>query len=189
MIELGTSTSNVELSMSAIYANNRDLIDDGADRYFLVRDGVEKPLDGGPDAGHPSVHPDHEDRGRRDVPAGDAVLVEPADVPAAGDRVWLKGYGCVRHVDGRFEYVGDDIAAVREEGVPVVHWAPAEGGVPVRLRTMDGDVTGVAEPDFGDVPVDEVVQFERIGFARVDGVSTAQQRSTEDEIVAYFTHE
>jgi glutamyl-tRNA synthetase len=182
MIELGTSTSNVELSMSAVYANNRDLIDDGADRYFFVRGGVEKPLDGGPDAGHPPVHPDHEDRGRRDVPAGDAIRVEPADVPAAGDRVWLKGYGCVRHVDGRFEYVGDDIAAVREEGVPVVHWVPAEGGVPVRLRTMDGDVTGVAEPEFGDVPVDEVVQFERVGFARVDG-------DADGERVTYFAHE
>jgi glutamyl-tRNA synthetase len=193
MIELGTSTSNVELSMSAVYANNRDLIDDGANRYFFVRDGVEIPLDGGPDAGHPPVHPDHEERGRRDVPAGDAVLVEPADVPDAGERVWLKGFGCVRHVaddasadrrtefDGVLEYVGDDIAAVREEGVPVVHWTPADG-VPVRLRTMDGDVTGVAEPAFAEAAVDDVVQFERVGFARVD-------RHDEDESVAYFTHE
>ncbi|AXG06753.1 glutamate--tRNA ligase [Haloplanus rubicundus] len=195
MIELGTSTSNVELSMSAVYANNRDLIDDGANRYFFVRDGVEKSLHGGPEAGHPPVHPEHEDRGRRDVPAGDAVLVEPADVPETGERVWLKGFGCVRHTDAGFEYVGDDITAVREEGVPVVHWAPVDG-VPVRLRTRDGDVTGVAEPDFADVPVDDVVQFERVGFARVDGVA---RRATEsrpeadgadsDETVAYFAHE
>jgi len=181
MIELGTSTSNVELSMSAVYANNRDLIDDGADRYFLVRDGVEVALHGGPDAGHPPVHPEHEEWGRRDVPAGDAVLVEPVDVPDAGKRVWLKGFGCVRHVDGDFEYVGDDITAVREEGVPVVHWAPVDG-VPVRLRTVDGDVTGVAEPGFAEAAVDDVVQFERVGFARVD-------RHDEDESVAYFAHE
>jgi glutamyl-tRNA synthetase len=194
MIELGTSTSNVELSMSAVYANNRDLIDDDANRYFLVRDGVEKPLDGGPDAGHPPLHPEHEERGRRDVPVGDAVLVESEDVPADGERVWLKGFGCVRHVDDRFEYVGDDITAVREEGVPVVHWAPAAGGVPVRLRTMDGDVTGVAEPDFADVPVDDVVQFERVGFARVDSVARRDTGSRppadgDDETVTYFAHE
>jgi len=209
MIELGTSTSNVELSMSAVYARNRDLIDDDANRYFFVRDGVEMSLDGGPDAGHPPVHPEHEERGRRDVPVPGAVLVEPADVPETGERVWLKGFGCVRHVDGvaegtsadqrtesdgAFEYVGDDIAAVREEGVPVVHWVPARGGVPVRLRTMDGDVTGIAEPDFGDVPVDDVVQFERVGFTRVDSVAHG---STEDRPTAadregrvtYFAHE
>jgi glutamyl-tRNA synthetase len=181
MIELGTSTSNVELSMSAVYANNRDLIDDGANRYFFVRDGVEKPLHGGPEAGHPPVHPEHEARGRRNVPADDAVLVEPADVPERDARVWLKGFGCVRHTDAGFEYAGDDIAAVREEGVPVVHWTPVDG-VPTRLRTMDGDVTGVAEPDFADVPVDEVVQFERVGFARVDSVADGGR-------VAYFAHE
>ncbi|WP_338742029.1 glutamate--tRNA ligase [Haloplanus salilacus] len=182
MVELGTSTTNVDLSMSAVYANNRDLIDDGADRHFLVRDGVEKTVSGGPDAGHPPVHPDHEERGRREIPVLGGVLVEPDDVPSAGDRVWLKGFGCVRHADGDFEYVGDDIGAVREEGVPVVHWVPATGGVPVRLRTMDGDVTGVAEPAFADTAVDDVVQFERVGFARVD-------RHDEDESVAYFAHE
>jgi len=193
MIELGTSTSNVELSMSAVYATNRDLIDDDANRYFFVRDGVETPLDGGPDAGHPPLHPDHEERGRRDVPAGDAVLVEPADVPADGERVWLKGLGCVRHVDGRFEYVGDDIAAVREEGVPVVHWAPADG-LPVRMRTMDGDVTGVAEPAFADAAVNDVVQFERMGFVRVDRAAhrDTDGRSSADGdegAVVYFAHE
>ncbi|WP_251330113.1 glutamate--tRNA ligase [Haloplanus pelagicus] len=182
MIQLGTSTSNVELSMSAVYANDRDLIDDDANRYFFVRNGVRKALHGAPDAGHPPVHPEHEERGRRDVPAGDAVLVEPADVPGDGERVWLKGLGCVRHVDGAFEYVGDDIAAVREEGVPVVHWVSAEGGVDLRLRTMDGDVIGVAEPGVAGVDADAVVQFERVGFARIDGEANG-------ETVAYFAHE
>jgi len=182
MIELGTSTSNVELSMSAIYANNRDLIDDDANRYFFVRSGETIPVAGGPDAGHPPVHPEHEERGRREVPVPGAVRVEPADVPAEGERVWLKGFGCVRHADGRFEYVGDDITAVREEGVPVVHWVPAEGGVPLCLRTMDGDVAGVAEPEIADAAVDDVVQFERVGFARLDGES-------DGETVAYYAHE
>ncbi|QGX94387.1 glutamate--tRNA ligase [Haloplanus rallus] len=181
MIELGTSTSNVELSMSAVYANNRDLIDDDADRHFFVRDGVEVAVDGGPDAGRPPVHPEHEERGRRDVPVPGAVLIEPADVPAAGERVWLKGFGCVRRVDEGFEYVGDDIAAVREEDVPVIHWVPAEGGVPLRLRTPDGDVIGVAEPALADAAVDDVVQFERVGFARIDAL--------DDDAVAYFAHE
>jgi glutamyl-tRNA synthetase len=47
---------------------------------------------------------------------------------------------------------------------------------------MDGDVTGVAEPALADDSADEVVQFERVGFARID-------RHDDDETVAYFTHE
>jgi glutamyl-tRNA synthetase len=182
MVALGTSTSNVDLSMSAIYSNNRDLVDDGADRRFFVRDGVERQVVGGPDAAEPPLHRDHEERGTRHVPVGDAVLVEPEDLPAPGDRVWLKGYGCVRHVRDAFEFTGDDISAVREEGVPVVHWVPATESLPLCLRTMDGDETGRVEPGFAAHDADDVVQFERIGFARVDAVAEG------GESVAYFAH-
>ncbi|WP_224335328.1 glutamate--tRNA ligase [Haloprofundus halobius] len=182
MVGLGTSTSNVDLAMSTVYANNRELVDDEAPRYFLVRDGVELSLSGGPDAGHPPLHPDHEERGRRTLPAGDAVLVEKSDRPENGERVWLKGYGCVRYVDDTLEYVGDDIDVVRNEGVDVIHWVPADQNVSVTMRTMDGDVTGRAEPDLADTAVDDVVQFERVGFARVDS-------QDDGEAVTYFSHD
>jgi glutamyl-tRNA synthetase len=181
MVELGTSTSNVELSMSAVYAKNRDRIDDVADRLFLVRDGVELPVVGGPEVGEPPVHPDHPDRGRRTIPVDRAVRLEPDDVPPNGARVWLKGFGCVRHTRDALEYVGDDIDAVREEGVDVVHWVPADGARQVTLRTPDGDVEGAAEPALVDYEPDDVVQFERVGFARVDEQAT-------DTTVAYFAH-
>ncbi|SFK85938.1 glutamyl-tRNA synthetase [Halogranum rubrum] len=181
MVGLGMSTSGVDLAMSTIYANNRDIVDDASDRYFLVRDGVEKAVVGGPEAGEPPLHPDHEDRGRRHIPVPGAVRVESKDVPANGERIWLKGYGCVRHTRDAFEYTGDDISAVRDEGVDVIHWVPADDTVSVTMRTAEGDVTGEAEPDFADADVDEVVQFERIGFVRVD-------EQNGDESVVYWTH-
>ncbi|MGQ4555298.1 glutamate--tRNA ligase [Halobellus sp. GM3] len=184
LIALGTSTSNVDLSMSSIYAANRELVDDGAERYFLVRDGERFRVAGGPEAGHPPLHPDHEERGERTIPAADGVVLEPEDVPEAGERVWLKGYACVRRSGGDPETLvatDDGIEVVRDGGVDVVHWAPAEGGVDVRMRTPDGDVTGVSEPDFGETAVGDVVQFERVGFARVD-------EHAADESVVYWTH-
>ena len=181
MAGLGTSTSNVDLAMSSVYAENRELVDDGADRLFFVRNGVEKTLDGGPDNAAPPVHPDREERGTREIPVGDAVVIEPDDVPADGERIWLKGYGPVRHVDGRFEFTDESIEIVREGNVDVVHWVPKDRGVPLRLRTMDGDETGHAEPGVSEYAADEIVQFERIGFARID-------RHDSKESVAYFAH-
>ena len=182
MIGLGMSTSDVDLAMSSIYANNRDIIDDEANRYFLVRDGQAVPIGGDdkPAAGHPPLHPNHEDRGTREIPVDDGVLVEPDDLPAEGDRIWLKGYGCVRYEDGEFTATGDDISAVREEGVDVIHWVPADSAVEVRMRTPDGDVTGQAEPAFAETEVDEIIQFERIGFVRID--------SHNEQSVVYYTH-
>jgi glutamyl-tRNA synthetase len=194
MVDLGTSTSNVDLAMSTVYANNRELVDDGAPRCFFVRAGgdapgedgeshaaVELPVSGGPDAAHPPVHPDHEERGTRDLPVGDAVRIEERDLPAVGDRLWLKGYGPVRYDGEALAFTDDDIGVVREGGVDVVHWVPADGAVPVRLRTMAGDVRGHAEPGFLDRDPDTVVQFVRVGFARVD-------RHDDAESVAYYAH-
>ncbi|WP_439026354.1 glutamate--tRNA ligase [Haloarchaeobius sp. DT45] len=182
MLELGTSTSDVDLAMSTVYSKNRDHIDDTADRQFLVRDGTELGIVGGaPEAGHPPVHPDHEDRGDRDIPVGSAVLVEPDDLPEREERIWLKGLGCFRFTRDALQYTGDDIDAVREEGVDVIHWVPAEDNVPVELWTMDGVVEGNAEPGFRDQPVDAMVQFERVGFARVDA-------HEDEKSVAYFAH-
>ncbi|WP_247728847.1 glutamate--tRNA ligase [Halovivax limisalsi] len=182
MVELGTSTSNVDLAMSTIYANNRDLIDDESDRRFFVRDGTEVPLGGSPpDEATPPRHPDHEDRGVREIPVGDAVLVEADDLPAREGRVWLKGLGCFQYTRDTLQYTGETIQVVREGDVEVVHWVPADAAVPLRLRTMDGDVSGHAEPGVGSIAPDEVVQFVRVGYARID-------RHDDAETVAYFTH-
>ncbi len=188
MIELGTSTSNVDLAMSSIYAANREIVDDQADRAFFVRDhpdrgggAVERQLIGGPDIGTPPVHPDHEDRGTREIPVGGAVLLESDDLPAREERVWLKGYGCVRHTRDAFEWTGESIDVVREGDVPVIHWVPVEESVPTRLRTMEGDVSGRAEPGIRAYEPDSLLQLERVGFARVD-------RQESDTMVTYFAH-
>ena len=183
MSELGLSTSNVDLAMSSVYAQNRELIDADSDRLFLVRESnggaVERPVDGGPAVGTPPVHPEFPDRGRREIPAGDSVLLEAADLPPTGDRVWLKGFGCVRNTGERLEAVDAPLSVTREENVDIVHWVPGEEHVPVCLRTPEGDVSGYAEPGLRAYSVDDTVQFERVGFARVDRT---------DPAVAYFAH-
>jgi len=185
MVELGTSASNVDLSMDSIYAANRELIDDDADRLFFARSPVEKPVLMGPEAGEPPVHPDHEDRGRRHLEVDGAVLIEPEDVPPNGKRVWLKGYGCVRHTRDAFEFTGEDIDVVREGGVDVIHWVPADDNRRLRLRTPAGDEEGYAEAGVAAYDPGDVVQFERVGFARID----AHEGGDDPETVAYFAHE
>ena len=220
MTELGMSTSDVDLAMSSVYANNRDRVDDAADRYFLVRDREDDPAVDlairdapdapAPDAGHPPRHPDYPDRGDRTVPAGQ-VRVERSDLPPAGERVWLKGYGCVRYEpgdesngsapgdasitadDGAFVYVDADIEVVREGGVDVVHWVPTDESLETLLRTVDGDVRGYTEPAVADASIDAVVQFERVGFARLDAfdpdpTDDPDGPTGEEDLVAYYAH-
>ncbi|MFC7072324.1 glutamate--tRNA ligase [Halovenus rubra] len=188
MVELGTSSSNVDLAMSAVYSENRERIDDETDRAFFVRDdpehgggAVEKSIEGGPDAGKPRVHPEHEDRGQRNIPAKGGVLLEESDLPPTGNRVWLKGYGCVEHTESGFKFVDASLDVTREENVDIVHWVSATDTQPVKMRTPEGDISGVAEPGLSTYDTDEMVQFERVGFARID-------KQSEDETVVYFAH-
>ena len=196
MIELGMSTSNVDLAMSSIYANNRELIDEETDRAFLVRDdpahgggAVEQPVISGPNAGSPPVHPNHEDRGRREIPVDSGVYVEADDLPPVGERIWLKGYGCVRHTAEGFEFTGDDLDVTKEAGVDIVHWVPSDEHVTVEYRTMDGDVSGFGEPGLAEYEPDDLVQFERVSFARIDAVEESSGNSDSGpRLVAYETH-
>jgi len=189
MTELGMSTADVDLAMSSVYANNRDLVDDEANRYFLVRDRDDAPA---PEAGPPPLHPDHPDRGDREVPAG-RVVVESSDLPSEGERVWLKGYGCVRYAGDELVFADADIDVVREGDVDVVHWASADEGLDALLRTVSGDVRGIAEPAVADADTDGVVQFERVGFARIDAFEPAATDDPdgpdgEEDLLAYYAH-
>ena len=190
MAELGTSTSNVDLALSALYSHNRERIDDETDRAFLVRDApghgggaVAFPITGGPDTAEVPVHPEHDDRGVRELSVTESVLVEADDAPEAGERVWLKGYGCVERSDDRLQYVDADLDVTREEDVPIVHWVPETGAIETRLRTIEGDISGYAEPGVGGYETDDLLQFERICFARLD-----TEPGADGPLVAYFTH-
>jgi len=108
--------------------------------------------------------------------------VEEADRPAEGEKVWLKGFGPVKRTADGFEHTDDDLAVVKRGDVDVIHWVPAAGSVDLRLRTMDGDEVGHAEPGYADYDADEMVQFERVGFARVD------EQNEGGESVAYYAH-
>jgi len=186
MVDLGMSTSDVDLAMSSIYTNNRDLVDDETDRLFLVRDGRELSVTGDhPETGTPPVHPDHADRGTRQLAVDDTVLLEPDDVPAEGERVWLKGFGCLSREGDSLAWDGQEIDVVREAGVPVVHWVPAADTEPVRMRTPEGDVAGLAEATLREYDTDAFVQFERVGFARVDEPSGTGDGA---ETVVYYAH-
>ena len=201
MTALGMSTSDVDLAMSSVYANNRDLVDDEANRYFFVRDrdddpAVELPVVDGdasaPETGHPPLHPDYPDRGEREVPAG-RIAVESSDLPSEGERVWLKGYGCVRYEGDELTFVGASIDVVRDGDVDVIHWAPADEGLDTLLRTVSGDVRGIAEPAVAEVDPDTVVQFVRVGFARIDAfdpeaTDEPDGPTGEEDLLAYYAH-
>ncbi|MFA7695421.1 MAG: glutamate--tRNA ligase, partial [Methanoregula sp.] len=79
-----------------------------------------------------------------------------------------------------FSYGGDSLADARAVKAHIVQWLPAQQTLPCTLLTMDGEMQGVCEPAVAKEQ-GKVVQFERIGFVKIDAVSKSGVR-------AYFTH-
>jgi glutamyl-tRNA synthetase len=77
-------------------------------------------------------------------------------------------------------YAGEDLADARAAKAPIIQWLPAESFLPAVLVTPEGPVAGACEPGAGTVQ-GKVVQFERVGFARIDRVEP-------QELIAYFCH-
>jgi glutamyl-tRNA synthetase len=171
-VEAGLKEVDIEFSWKTLFSFNKELIDDGAGRYFFVDDPVRLSLktQSALTANAP-VHPDHPERGvrRLQVPIGGAVYLSRSDVPSEGTMIRLKDLCNAVYNNGALEYEGNDLSILKD-GVRIVHWVP-EKSVETEVLMTDGGVrNGLAEPGLSDAKGD-VVQFERFGFVRVEETS------------------
>ena len=177
LLAFGLSLNDIEVPAETLYAENRKVIDKDANRYFFVPDPVGVEIAGLPPTREVRVplHPDFPGRGARTIPVDGKVFVAKADFDRlAGTEVRLKDF-CNVVLDRRATFV-----SLENKEIPKIQWV--DHGVSASLAMPDGsDLKGLAEPAVASLRVDDVVQFERVGFARIDHVSRAEVR-------AYFAH-
>lgn len=180
--EVGIKEVDIEFSWKTLFTYNRELVDDGADRYFFVSDPVKFTLDGLETeiTAKAPLHPDHPERGTRalKVPKGSEVFLPREDLRDGPSRLRLKDL-CNVDVRGQtLSYAGNDLSVLKE-GVRIVHWAPADSVEAEVLMTDGTSRKGVAEPSLASA-LGKVVQLERFAFVRVE--------QAEPKVRCVFTH-
>ncbi|MCK9277190.1 MAG: glutamate--tRNA ligase [Methanoculleus sp.] len=184
MIDIGIGETDITFSWENLYSRNKELVDPKANRYFFVPDPVEVDVEGAPrHEARAALHPNDPSRGVRTLVTAGRVLVPKADIEGR-EMVRLKDLYNIRidwdtdapHVS----YAGDLLEDARRVKAPIIQWLPVEAKLPCILHRQEGDVEGFCEPLVAG-EVDNVVQFERIGFARVDSVDGGR-------VSAYFAH-
>jgi len=177
VLSFGLSLNDIEVPAETLYAENRRMIDKDANRYFFVPDPVAVEIEGLPpiERVKAPLHPEFPGRGERELPAGPKVHVAKEDFDRfRGKEVRLKDF-CNIVLDHRARFL-----SMENRDIPKIQWV--KHGVNVHLVLPDGSESrGLGEPLVASLKVDDVVQFERIGFARIDHVSKAEVR-------AYFAH-
>ena len=181
MIDLGTSTNNITLSISTIYSKNRSHIDEVADRLFFIKNPSEKQIFGRnlPETVEIPVHPDHPDRGFRKLAITPSIFIDSSDIPGAEDILYLKGIGSVRYTRDSFEFIEDDFSSAQSQSLPIIHWLPSTHEQ-LCLKTSQGEFNGIVESTICNYNSGDLIQFERVGFAKLDINSGVY--------AAYFSH-
>lgn len=185
MIEMGVGETDISISMESLYAENRKFVDPTAHRYFFVWDPVEIEIEGfGPSVAKAPLHPSNTDICREINVKSNIVLICKSDISGLnlGDVIRLKDLCNIKIVSLsplKAQYIDNSLETLKREKPKIIHWVPSDG-VSVKVMGPEGIVSGIGEPGIKS-EIDNVVQFERFGFCRIDSVLGK-------EVVAYFAH-
>jgi glutamyl-tRNA synthetase len=130
------------------------------------------------------LHPSEASRGSRTLEFTGTVLLPKGELVPGTPMLRLKDLFNVKvGWDGdtpSFSYGGDSLADARAAKARIIQWLPAQATVPCTLLTQEGEMKGACEPLVKN-ELGKVVQFERVGFVKIDAVGA-------DGVRAYFTH-
>lgn len=181
VVDIGMGDTDISFSWENLFAQNKAIIDAEADRYFFVPDAVPVTVANAPAMeAHAPIYPNHPERGERVLSFTGSVLLPRSEIET-GRMLRLKDLFNIRVTgEGSAEYAGDSLAEARAAKAPIVQWLPADAGVPCSLLTPEGTSDGYCEAAVQNYD-QKIVQFERVGFARIDSVK-------DGHVTAYFTH-
>lgn len=181
VVDIGMGDTDISFSWENLFAQNKGVIDADADRYFFVPDAVSVTVANAPaTVAHAPIYPNLPERGERVLSFTGAVLLPRSEIEP-GRILRLKDLFNIRMTgDATAEYAGDSLVEARSAKVPIAQWLPAGDGVPCSLLTPEGISSGFCEAAVLSY-AGKIVQFERVGFAKIDGVK-------DGALTAYFTH-
>jgi len=175
ILSFGLSLSEIDVAAETLYAENRKRIDATTPRRAFVPEPIRVDVDAYP-AELASValpnHPDRPELGTRTVRAGPSFYLPGRDVLAhPGEEVRLKDLLNVRlpeEIPAQGP-VRAEFTSRENRRLPRLQWVGVDGAVPVDLLGVDGTrSSGVSEAALGTAPAREILQFERVGFVRLD---------------------
>ena len=181
--EIGVKMADSAISWKKIYGLNRNFLEPVANRYFFCEEpqliSVENYDGGKVDIERP-LHADHLDRGNRILPFDGKAYLAKRDI---SDGIFRLMDAVNVEINGdNVSYHSTSFEDARSVKARIIQWVPVEDNVNVKIVMDDASTkTGLGEGALKDLEVGNVVQFERVGFARLDEIK-------DDELIFYYAH-
>ncbi len=169
ILSLGVSKGEVKVPVDSLYSINRKLIDKEANRYFAVIEKVKLKIENLNEFFKESSievpnHPERKDK--RKVGIDKQIFIERKDFEKfIGKEVRLLHFAnIIFNEEGKAK-----ITSLEVKKIPKVHWVASNFSIPIKIIMEDGsEKSAIAERNVENVKYDEVIQFERLFFARKD---------------------
>lgn len=181
--EIGVKMSDSAISWKKIYGLNRNILEKIANRYFFVEDPVEVAIEDyldGEIAIKRPLHSDYPDRGNRILNFNKSVYLAKDDVKNGVFR--LMDAVNVNIEKDKISYHSTSFEEARNVKAKIIQWVPLRENIKAKIIMDDASIKeGLCEADCKNLKVGDIVQFERVGFARLDKINN-------EELVFYFAH-
>lgn len=160
--KLGLNPTNAKIQWHMIAAENRKVIDPTSNRYFFVGEPIEITLSKVPKRTVKAPLLPGKKKFRK-IPVTKKIFVDKIDfVQYKGKEVRLMHF-CNVILDKKAK-----VTSIKLKDIPKIHWVSSKNFKTKLVMPDANEVDGLAEPDVSKVKPDQIVQLERIGFARCD---------------------
>jgi glutamyl-tRNA synthetase len=188
MMEIGPKISDAIVSWKKVSGLNRAILEETSNRYFFVPNPTMIEIENLPESEKVIIkrplHPDHIERGNRELPLEPKLYITKEDYKKTGANRILRLIDAVNITfnGDKTVYHSNDLEEARNSKAMIVQWVPVEGSLNADMVMPDASVIkGYIEPSASNLKVGDVVQLERFGFARLDDV-------TNEKLTFYFAH-
>ena len=187
VLSTGLTKTEATLTWDDLIANNRRLLDAKCNRYFFVEKPNEIKIENAPEqTAELKLHPEFKDRGMRKFKTGEKFYVTEEDLKEFKEGKIIRLMDCLNFVKKRnkFAFDSSEYEKYKNHGDKIIHWLPVQKDlIKVEVLMPDKEIKkGLAEPMAKDLKVNDIVQFTRFGFCRLD-------KKEKDKLMFWYTHD
>ncbi|MBP2132114.1 glutamyl-tRNA synthetase [Methanomicrobium sp. W14] len=184
MIDIGVGQTDIKFSWENLFAENKALVDPVSNRYFFVPSPVRCDIAGAPKVTAKALlNPNDESKGYRSLDFEGSLYACRDDLKDVSMVRFKDLFNATVKPEGdgfTLKYCGKSLEDARNKHAPIIQWVPAGKNARCTLLSPDSKMEGFCEEGVMS-EVNNVVQFERIGFARIDSEKGGS-------VTAYFAH-
>jgi len=186
VLSTGVTKTEATLTWDDLIAHNKRILDAKANRYFFIYDIKEIQIENAPEqAVKLKLHPESEEKGFREFKVKDKFYIENDDFMKFKENRLYRLMDCLNFKKKGSKLIFDSLEyeKYKKKGHMIIHWLPKQKDL-VKTEILMPDkklIKGLAEPMVKKLKENNVIQFARFGFCRLD-------KKEKNKLEFWFTH-